>query len=137
MWFVDLCRVGSLPLFFASQAGYLVEELEEWPGQPEIRAGDVIVAIGEEHEAQKSIRESKNDTNETKRHMPCVLTEKSGLLMAVVRVLIRKTMKYTKPCCDSDDSATNRNLHSVCWVATFRASKSTMKIDEIFQSHRI
>jgi len=89
----DLCRVESLPLFFASQAGYLVEELEEWPGQPEIRAGDVIVAIGEEHEAQKSIRESENDTNETKRHMPCVIAEKSGLLMALVRVLIRKTMK--------------------------------------------
>ena len=32
----------------ACEAGYLVEELEEWPGQPEIRAGDVIVAIGEE-----------------------------------------------------------------------------------------
>lgn len=90
----DLCRVESLPLFFASQAGYLVEELEEWPGQPEIRAGDVIVAIGEEHEAQKSIRESENDSNETKRHMLCVLAaEKSGLLMALVRVLIRKTMK--------------------------------------------
>ena len=70
-----------------------MEELEEWPGQPEIRAGDVIVAIGEEHEAQKSIRESENDSNETKRHMPCVLAEKSGLLMALVRVLIRKTMK--------------------------------------------
>ena len=25
-----------------------MEELEDWPGQPDIRAGDVIVAIGEE-----------------------------------------------------------------------------------------
>lgn len=32
----------------ACEAGYLVEELEDWPGQPDIRAGDVIVAIGEE-----------------------------------------------------------------------------------------
>ena len=33
---------------FSVEAGYLVEELEDWPGQPDIRAGDVIVAIGEE-----------------------------------------------------------------------------------------
>ena len=50
-----VCRLWSWK--FAPQAGYLVEELEEWPGQPEIRMGDVIVAIGEEHEAQKRIRE--------------------------------------------------------------------------------
>ena len=85
----------------------------------------------------KHRREYENDTNETKRHMPCVLTETSWLLMALVRVLIRKTMKYTKPCCDSDDSAANRNLHSVCLVVTFGASTSTMKIDEIFQSHKM
>lgn len=34
--------------FSVVEAGYLVEELEDWPGQPDIRAGDVIVAIGEE-----------------------------------------------------------------------------------------
>lgn len=28
-------------------AGYLVEELSEWPGQPDISQGDVIVAIGD------------------------------------------------------------------------------------------
>ena len=33
---------------FSVEAGYLVEELEDWPGQPDIRGGDVIVAIGEE-----------------------------------------------------------------------------------------
>ncbi|CAJ1357078.1 unnamed protein product [Effrenium voratum] len=31
----------------ACEAGYLVEELEQWPGQPDIRAQDVIVAAGE------------------------------------------------------------------------------------------
>eukprot|EP00913_Durusdinium_trenchii_P023194 g21773.t1 len=32
----------------ACEAGYLVEELDPWPGQSDLRAGDVIVAIGEE-----------------------------------------------------------------------------------------
>ena len=30
------------------EAGYLVEEVDDWPGQPDIRARDVIVAAGEE-----------------------------------------------------------------------------------------
>ena len=30
------------------EAGYFIEEINEWPGQPDLRAGDVIVAAGEE-----------------------------------------------------------------------------------------
>ena len=44
--FIDLFVFVSS--FSVVEAGYLVEELEDWPGQPDIRAGDVIVAIGEE-----------------------------------------------------------------------------------------
>ena len=40
--------MSELPPLGWCQAGYLVEELDPWPGQSDLRAGDVIVAIGEE-----------------------------------------------------------------------------------------